>query len=95
MGQLLQLKNSNDIFNNEIDKLTSLCHEDLESINALILQKLDSNVPLIKEVASYLILSGGKRLRPLLTSCSFNLIKKTSDKHNSTFLDKLGSTKIT
>ena len=79
MGQLLQLKNSNDIFNNEIDKLTSLCHEDLESINTLILQKLDSNVPLIKEVASYLILSGGKRLRPLLTSCSFNLIKKTSD----------------
>ena len=79
MGQLLQLKNSNDIFNNEIDKLTSLCHEDLESINTLILQKLDSNVPLIKEIASHLILSGGKRLRPLLTSCSYNLVKKTSD----------------
>ena len=33
MGQLLQLKKSNDIFNNEITKLTNLCHEDLESIN--------------------------------------------------------------
>lgn len=81
MGQIIQLKKTNDIFDNEVQKLTSLCHEDLELINILILEKLDSNVPLIKEIASYLILSGGKRLRPLLTSCSYHLIKKESDEN--------------
>ena len=74
MGQLLQLKNSNDIFNNDINQLTSLCSKDLELTNILILEKLNSKVSLIKEIASYLIISGGKRLRPLLTSCSYHLL---------------------
>ena len=51
-------------------------NEDLEAINSIILQKLESNVPLIHEIASYLILSGGKRLRPLLTSCSLKSFEK-------------------
>ena len=83
MGEIIQLNNLNKSFNNEINKLTTLCHEDLESINTLIIEKLDSNVPLIKEIASYLILSGGKRLRPLLTACTFHLVnrKKDNDKN--------------
>jgi len=80
MVQLIKLKTPNDIFNNEIRNLTDLCHEDLESINTLILEKLDSKIPLIKEVSSYLILSGGKRLRPLLTSCCYHLINKNHSK---------------
>ena len=71
MGRVLQLKTPKDIFNQKINKLFNLCNDDLVSINALILEKLDSKVPLIKEIATYLILSGGKRLRPLLTSCSY------------------------
>jgi len=58
-----------------------LCHEDIESTNTLILEKLDSNVPLVKEIASYLVLSGGKRLRPLLTSCSYHLLTNDLDKN--------------
>ena len=76
MGEVLQLNQLNQDFNKEVSKLTSLCHEDLESTNTLIIEKLDSNVPLIKEIASYLILSGGKRLRPLLTACTFHLINR-------------------
>ena len=79
MGEIIQLNNLNKNFNNEINKLTSLCHEDLVSTNTLIIEKLDSNVPLIKEIASYLILSGGKRLRPLLTACTFHLINRKKD----------------
>ena len=79
MGEIIQLNNLNKNFNNEVNKLTILCHEDLESTNTLIIEKLDSNVPLIKEIASYLILSGGKRLRPLLTACTFHLINKKKD----------------
>ena len=74
MGQVIKLKNPNDYFNDEIQNLVLLCKNDLESTNTLILEKLDSNVPLIKEIASYLMLAGGKRLRPLLTSCSFHLV---------------------
>ena len=79
MGEIIQLNNLNNNFNNEVNKLTTLCHEDLESTNTLIIEKLDSNVPLIKEIASYLILSGGKRLRPLLTACTFHLINRKKD----------------
>ena len=79
MGEIIQLNNLNKNFNNEVNKLTTLCHEDLESTNTLIIEKLDSNVPLIKEIASYLILSGGKRLRPLLTACTFHLINRKKD----------------
>ena len=80
MGEVIKLNNLNADFNSEITKLASLCHDDLESTNTLILEKLDSKVPLIKEIASYLILSGGKRLRPLLTACSFHLINEKKDK---------------
>ena len=74
MGQLLNLKPHLKNFNTEISELTNLCQVDLEAVNKLILEKLNSKVPLIQEAASYLILSGGKRLRPLLTSCCFNMI---------------------
>ena len=61
MGEVIQLNKLNEDFNDEVTKLTSLCHEDLELTNTLIIEKLNSNVPLIKEIASYLFLSGGKK----------------------------------
>ena len=79
MGQIIQLKTYNDTFNLQVSKLINLCQKDLEAINTLILEKLDSKVPLIHEISSYLILSGGKRLRPLLTSCCYRLIEKQKD----------------
>ena len=57
-----------------INELSDLCKEDLVSVNTIILDKLDSNVPLVQEVAKYLILSGGKRLRPLLTVASYHMV---------------------
>ena len=56
MGKVIQLNQNNEDFYDEVTKLTQLCHEDLESINTLIIEKLDSNVPLIKEIAPYLII---------------------------------------
>ena len=83
MGQVIQLKAKYDDFNMQLSKLLVLCEGDIEAANKLILEKLDSKVPLIKEIASYLILSGGKRLRPLLTFCSFNLVdNKINEKKN-------------
>lgn len=40
--------------------------DDFDAVNALILEQLSSNVPLIGEVGRYIVNSGGKRLRPLV-----------------------------
>jgi octaprenyl-diphosphate synthase len=40
--------------------------EDLARVDALIRARLDSDVPLVRQVAEYLVRSGGKRLRPAL-----------------------------
>ena len=79
MGEVIKINKLSKDFNHEVNKITSLCHEDLISTNTLIIEKLDSNVPLIKEISSYLILSGGKRLRPLLTFCTFHLINNVKN----------------
>ena len=74
MAEIISILKKEYDFEKQIKVLTDLCKEDLESINTLILEKLDSSVPLIQDIASYLIMSGGKRLRPLLTSTCFHLI---------------------
>src|SRR5690606_18062800 len=40
--------------------------EDLERVDALIRDRLHSDVPLVRQVARYLVGSGGKRVRPAL-----------------------------
>lgn len=44
--------------------------EDMKAVNAMILKHMQSDVPLIPQLASYLIAAGGKRIRPLLTLAS-------------------------
>src|ERR1041384_4090652 len=45
--------------------------EDMKRVEALIDERLASDVPLVRQVASYIVASGGKRLRPalLLLAC--------------------------
>ena len=81
MGQIIKLYAKKNSFNNQVSELINLCQGDLETINSIIIEKLGSKVPLIHEIASYLILSGGKRLRPLLTSCSFRLFEKNTNEN--------------
>jgi len=40
--------------------------EDMQRVDALIRQRLDSDVALVREVAGYIVSAGGKRLRPAL-----------------------------
>jgi octaprenyl-diphosphate synthase len=40
--------------------------EDLRRVDALIRDRLESDVPLVREVAEYIVAAGGKRLRPAL-----------------------------
>jgi octaprenyl-diphosphate synthase len=40
--------------------------DDMRSVDALIRQRLDSDVALVRQVAQYIVAAGGKRLRPAL-----------------------------
>ena len=80
MNKIIKFKTIEKNFDDYVDELNVLCNNDLNSINAVILNKLDSNVPLVHEIASYLMLSGGKRLRPLFTSCSYKLCSNNNKK---------------
>jgi octaprenyl-diphosphate synthase len=49
-----------------IDDVFELCAADMAQVDRLIRSSLDSEVVLIRQVAEYIIGSGGKRLRPTL-----------------------------
>lgn len=74
MAEIIPIHQNKVNFNEAVKNLSNLCNEDLHSINTLIIEKLDSSVPLIQEIGKYLILSGGKRLRPLLTTSCFHIL---------------------
>ena len=78
MAEIIPIHKNKENFNEVVKNISNLCKEDLNSINTLILEKLDSSVPLIQEIGKYLILSGGKRLRPLLTTSCFHILNNQS-----------------
>jgi octaprenyl-diphosphate synthase len=50
-----------------IDRLVDLLKADVARVNALILERMQSPVALIPQLAGHIIAAGGKRLRPMLT----------------------------
>ena len=54
---------------------------DFCEVNKIIIQNLESPISLISELASYIILSGGKRIRPLLTIASAKLCEYKGERH--------------
>lgn len=59
-----------------IDRLLAATAADMAQVNALILSRADSHVEMVPELARYLIESGGKRLRPMLTVAAAQLFGK-------------------
>jgi len=64
-----QVKIASDMSNKEnpIDRISDILADDMTAVNAIIISRMDSHVPLVKQLAGYLIAAGGKRIRPLLT----------------------------
>jgi Geranylgeranyl pyrophosphate synthase len=52
---------------NPVERLMAATEADMARVNALILDRARSHVDMVPELARYLIDSGGKRLRPMLT----------------------------
>jgi len=57
-----------------LDPMISLVAADLNHVNAVILERMQSEVALIPELAGHLIAGGGKRMRPMLTLASARLL---------------------
>jgi octaprenyl-diphosphate synthase len=53
--------------------LVGLVRHDLEACNRVIVERMDSPVALIPQLAAHLVAAGGKRLRPLLTLAAAQL----------------------
>ena len=58
---------------NPLESIGDMLDADMRAVNAIILERMDSPVKLIPQLASYLIAAGGKRVRPLLTLASTTL----------------------
>ena len=58
------------IKNNPFEEIKSAYQEQLKKVDDHIKLKLSSHVELVGEMATHLMSTGGKRLRPLLTICS-------------------------
>jgi len=56
-----------------LDRLTALVAADLDAVNATITGYMQSDVPMIPQLAGYLIEAGGKRIRPMLTLATARL----------------------
>jgi octaprenyl-diphosphate synthase len=50
----------------DIHHLRALVNDDFEAVNALIIDKIQSQISLIDDLANHIVRSGGKRLRPLI-----------------------------
>jgi len=55
---------------NPLERLAETLKPDMAAVNALIIDRMQSNIPLIPQLAGHLIAGGGKRIRPLLTLAS-------------------------
>jgi len=64
-----------------VSALASLLGDDMNLVNELIVERMDSSVALIPVVASHLIQAGGKRLRPLITLATARLFDAQGVNH--------------
>jgi len=64
-----------------LEEIRALVKADLAAVDAMIRARLKSTVPLVDQVAEYIIAGGGKRLRPLLCVLAGRACGIESDKH--------------
>jgi octaprenyl-diphosphate synthase len=67
----------------DIDQIRALSNDDMQAVNQLIQQQVDSDVALINQLGFYIVNSGGKRLRPLLTVLSARAMGIDNNDHHT------------
>ena len=65
-----------------LDRLSAMLSDDMASVNRIIVERMQSPVALIPQLAGYIVAAGGKRLRPLLTLASARLCGHAGERHH-------------
>jgi octaprenyl-diphosphate synthase len=65
-----------------LDPMIAITAHDMNCVNAVILDRMQSDIPLIPKLAGHLIAGGGKRMRPMLTLASAALIDYAGTRHH-------------
>ncbi len=63
------------------EDIAALAQEDMQAVDALIAESLASDVALVSQVSQYIVMSGGKRLRPLIVLIAARALGYTGDQH--------------
>ena len=77
--KIIKLKNfkENDFF----EEFSNWLQKDLNQVNKIILESLETDSSLITELSNHIIGSGGKRIRPLLTLATARLCHYSGNRH--------------
>lgn len=65
-----------------LSPILSLTATAMNSVNAIILDRMQSEIPLIPALAGHLIAGGGKRMRPMLTLAGAQLVGYEGNRHH-------------
>jgi octaprenyl-diphosphate synthase len=65
-----------------LQPMLNLVAPGMNRVNAVILDRMQSEIPLIPELAGHLIAGGGKRLRPMLTLACASLLDYPGERHH-------------
>lgn len=65
-----------------LDPMLALTAQGMNAVNAVILERMQSEIPLIPRLAGHLISGGGKRLRPMLTLAGAELVGYNGTRHH-------------
>ena len=63
------------------DAVAALASDDIEAVDRLISASLESDVPLVSQVSEYIVMSGGKRLRPLIVLLAARALGYDGEQH--------------
>ncbi|MDC0074121.1 polyprenyl synthetase family protein [Alphaproteobacteria bacterium] len=73
MSKIIKLVEERNKRPSALDILTEYISDDLKLVNKIIIQEMQSKVSLIPTLAGHIVVSGGKRIRPILTLASAKL----------------------
>ena len=63
------------------DDVAALANDDIGAVNRLITRSLESDVALVSQVSEYIVMSGGKRLRPMIVLLAARALGYEGDQH--------------
>ena len=65
----------------DFDDVAALADADMRAVDRLISTSLETDVPLVSQVSEYIVMSGGKRLRPLIVLLAARAMGYEGEQH--------------